>query len=93
MTRLIAILLLTLTPFRLAADTLPEVIGTYVTDFDVVQLAPEDEHTIRDIHARADLSHGMKLLMIHDELLNAGALKHANVHAITPEPFQLSQAD
>ncbi|MCR9110323.1 hypothetical protein [Marivita sp. XM-24bin2] len=93
MTRLIAILMLTFTPFSLAADTLPEVIGTYVTDFNVVHLEPEDERAIRAIHARVDLSHGMKLLLIHEELLNAGALEHANVHGITPEPFQLSQAD
>lgn len=93
MTRLIAILMLTLTPLSLSAETLPEVIGTYVTDFDLVKLEPEDQTAIRAIHDRKDLSHGMKVLLIHDELLRAGALEHANVHGVTPEAFQLSQAD
>lgn len=38
MTRLIALMILTLTPLPLVAETLPEVIGTYVTDFDAVKL-------------------------------------------------------
>jgi hypothetical protein len=93
MTRLIAALLMTLTPLSLSAETLPEVISTYLTDFDIVKLDAEDQSAIRAIHDRTDLSHGMKVLMIHEELLEAGALEHANVHGMTPEPFQLSQAD
>ncbi len=93
MTRLIATLMLTLMPLSLSAETLPEVISTYVTDFNVVKLDPEDQTDIRAIHNRADLSHGMKVLLIHEELLKAGALEHANLHGIRPEPFQLSLAD
>jgi hypothetical protein len=93
MTRLIAILMLTLMPLSLWAETLPEVIGIYVTDFDLVKLEPEDQTAIRAIHHRKDLSHGMKVLLIHDELLKAGALEHANVHGVAPEAFRLSQAD
>ena len=93
MTRMIAILMLTLTPLTLAADTLPEVISTYVTDFDAVKLDKDAQGAILGIHDRTDLSHGMKLLLIHEELQKAGALEHANVHGVTPEPFQLSQAD
>ena len=93
MTRLIAALMMTLKPLSLSAETLPEVISTYVTDFDMVKLDAEDQSAIRAIHDRTDLSHGMKVLMVHEELLEAGALEHANVHGMTPEPFQLSQAD
>lgn len=93
MTRLIAALMMTLMPLSLSAETLPEVISTYVTDFDIVKLDAEDQSAIRAIHDRTDLSHGMKVLMIHEELLDAGALEHANVHGMAPEPFQLSQAD
>ncbi|WP_439119544.1 hypothetical protein [Marivita sp.] len=93
MTRMIAILMLTLTPLTLAAETLPEVISTYVTDFDAVKLDKDAQGAILGIHGRTDLSHGMKLLLIHEELQKAGALEHANVHGVTPEPFQLSQAD
>lgn len=93
MTRMIATFLLTLMPLTLSAETLPEVIGTYVTDFDLSQLDTNAENRIRAIHDRSDLAHGMKLLLVHEELQKAGALEHANVHGITPEPFQLSQAD
>lgn len=93
MTRLIAILMLSLTPLSLSAETLPEVISAYVTDFDMVKLDAEDQSAIRAIHDRTDLSHGMKVLMIHEELLKADALEHANVHGVAAEPFQLSQAD
>lgn len=93
MTRLIAALMMTLMPLSLSAETLPEVISAYVTDFDIAKLDAEDQTEIRAIHDRTDLSHGMKVLMVHEELLDAGALEHANVHGMTPEPFQLSQAD
>lgn len=93
MTRLIAALMMTLMPLSLSAETLPEVISAYVTDFDIAKLDAEDQTEIRAIHDRTDLSHGMKVLMVHEELLNAGALEHANVHGMAPEPFQLSQAD
>ncbi|WP_416882861.1 hypothetical protein [Marivita sp.] len=92
MTRLIAALM-TLMPLSLSAETLPEVISAYVTDFDIAKLDAEDQTEIRAIHDRTDLSHGMKVLMVHEELLDAGALEHANVHGMVPEPFQLSQAD
>lgn len=93
MPRLIAALMMTLMPLSLSAETLPEVISAYVTDFDIAKLDAEDQTEIRAIHDRTDLSHGMKVLMVHEELLDAGALEHANVHGMTPEPFQLSQAD
>ena len=93
MTRLIAALMMTLMPLSLSAETLPEVISAYVTDFDIAKLEAEDQTEIRAIHDRTDLSHGMKVLMVHEELLDAGALEHANVHGMAPEPFQLSQAD
>lgn len=93
MTRLIAALMMTLMPLSLSAETLPEVISAYVTDFDIAKLDAEDQSAIRAIHDRTDLSHGMKVLMVHEELLDAGALEHANVHGMAPEPFQLSQAD
>jgi hypothetical protein len=93
MTRLIAALMMTLMPLSLSAETLPEVISAYVTDFDIAKLDAEDQTEIRAIHDRTDLSHGMKVLMVHEELLDAGALEHANVHGMAPEPFQLSQAD
>ena len=93
MTRLIAALMMTLMPLSLSAETLPEVISAYVTDFDIAKLDAEDQTEIRAIHDRTDLSHGMKVLMVHEELLDAGALEHANVHGMAPEPFHLSQAD
>lgn len=93
MTRIIAILMVTLMPLTLLAEPLSDIIGTYVTDFDMGKLAPEDQATLRTIHDRTDLSHGMKLLLIHEELLKARALEHANVHGTTPEQFQLSQAN
>jgi hypothetical protein len=93
MTRMIAFLMLTLTPLPLAADGLPDIIATYVTDFDMSELSSGDQAEIRSIHTRTDLSHGMKLLLVHEELLKAGALEHANVHDTSPEPFQLSRAD
>lgn len=93
MTRLIAIVMMTLTPLSLLAETLPEVISAYVTDFDIRKLDAEDQTAIRAIHDRTDLSHGMKLLLVHEELLKAGALEHADVHGITAVPFQLTQAD
>ena len=93
MPRLIAALMMTLMPLSLSAETLPEVISAYVTDFDIAKLDAEDQTEIRAIHDRTDLSHGMKVLMVHEELLDAGALEHANVHGMAPEPFQLSQAD
>lgn len=64
MTRLIALMILTLTPLPLVAETLPEVIGTYVTDFDVVKLDKGAQNAILGIHDRSDLSHGIKLLLI-----------------------------
>ena len=93
MTRLIAALMMTLTPLSLAAETLPEVISAYVTDFNEVKLGVDARDTIRAIHDRSDLSHGMKVLLIHDELQKAGALEHADMHHSAPQPFQLSQVD
>jgi hypothetical protein len=93
MTRLIAALMMTLTPLSLAAEPLPEVISTYVTNFNAVTLGVEVRDKIRGIHDRSDLSHGMKVLLVHEELQNAGALEHADTHDFAPQPFQLSQAD
>lgn len=93
MTRLIALMILTLTPLPLVAETLPEVIGTYVTDFDVVKLDKGAQNAILGIHDRSDLSHGIKMLLIHEELQEAGALEHADMHQLAARPYQLSQAD
>jgi hypothetical protein len=80
-------------PVGVSASPLSEVIDDYVTEFDMPAIDADDREKILSVHARDDLAHGMKVLLVHDILLKAGALEHANIHAIEPEPFQLSAAD
>ncbi|WP_299784951.1 hypothetical protein [uncultured Marivita sp.] len=80
-------------PIVVSASPLSEVIDDYVTDFDMPAIQADDREKILAVHARDDLAHGMKVLLVHDILLKAGALEHANMHAAEPEEFQLSAAD
>ena len=93
MKRFFAALMIAALPAGVSAETLSEVIATYVTDFEIVKLDTESRDTIRAIHRRSDLAHGMKVLLIHDELQDAGALIHADMHHRSPQPYQLSKAD
>ncbi len=80
-------------PASLSAASLSEVLDNYVTSFDVTELTEGARDEITTIHSRDDLAHGMKVLLVHDVLLKADALEHANMHSATPQPFQLSSAD
>ena len=93
MKHVIATLIALFLPASLSAASLSEVIDDYVTEFDATELDSDEAAHIVHIHNRADLAHGMKVLMVHDVLLKADALEHANVHSTQPEQFELSSAD
>lgn len=80
-------------PAGVSASPLSKVIDDYVTEFDMPAIEADDREKILAVHGRDDLAHGMKVLLVHDILLKAGALEHANMHAAEPEEFQLSAAD
>lgn len=93
MKHILATIFALLLPLGASAESLPEVIDDYVTRFDVSELEPEDRKRIVSVHADDSLHHGMKVLLVHEVLLKADALEHVNIHAVEPEPFQLSQAE
>ena len=93
MTRFFATFLLIVLPLSAGAEALSSIVDNYVTDFDAAKLSAEEVRDIRSIHARADLSHGLKVLMVHEILLNANALEHAEMHYAEPRPLLLSAAD
>ncbi|WP_292291574.1 hypothetical protein [Marivita sp.] len=80
-------------PLGASAQSLSDVIDDYVTKFDISDLDAADRQRIVAVHADRSLSHGMKVLLVHDVLLKADALEHVNVHAIEPPPVLLSQAE
>lgn len=87
-----AILALAL-PTGLAASPLSDVIDDYVVRFDLSELEPDDSEAILAVHAQGDLAHGMKVLLIHEILIRAGALQHTEMHFTEPRSFQLSSAE
>ncbi len=93
MQHVIATLIALTLPVSVSAASLSDVIADYVTTFDASTLNADEQARIVGIHNRANLAHGMKVLLVHDVLLKAEALEHENIHSTKPEPVQMSAAD
>ncbi|MFP7570386.1 hypothetical protein [Marivita sp. S2033] len=93
MKRFIAATLIFFAPISAHADTFTDVVKNYVAEFDAAKINDAERARIMEISTQDDLAHGMKVLLVHEVLVEADALRHVDMHAQSFAPFQLSSSN